>query len=335
MADISPGRGAAPYPELATLVNSLRAEGKQVVLFHGGNFLVPSALSSYDKGAHMIGVLNALEPDVVGLGRREFMHKEDELVLRSGEAVFPIVCSNIYDPISLESPGSSQRTYILQSSPPIGFLALVSPEMQVTYIQQRLVAFGGHELLPTLKSELDEQGVKFTVATADFMPDSVEELFSEAGPDLLFVSEAAESKLTRYGKKALVTHTADGKNALVIRLEPNAAASYDIAGLEVVNLADYPADPQVERIVDRYAGLFANLSKVAVGKTNTEIDTRTSLLRTRENSMGNLICDALRDFLPGARRSDLECAGAWRGASGRGQGQIHAGFRPQLHLQAQ
>ena len=40
----------------------------------------------------MIGILNSLQPDVLGLGRRDFMHKEDELVLRSGEAVFPIVC---------------------------------------------------------------------------------------------------------------------------------------------------------------------------------------------------------------------------------------------------
>lgn len=296
MANISLGQGGAKYPELATLVKKLRSEGKQVILFHGGNFLGPSALSSYDKGAHLIGVLNALEPNVVGLGRREFMHREDELLLRSGEAMFPMVCSNIYDPISLKSPGNTLREYVFPAASPIGFLALVSPEMQVTYIQRRLITVGGYELLPLLKREFVEQGVKFAVATADFMPDSVEEFFNEAGPDLLFVSEAPESRLTMYGKRAMVTHTADGKTALIIRLEPDAEGSYDVAGLEEVNLADYPPDLQVARIVERYAGLFANLSKVVAGKTNTLIDTRTAILRTGENSMGNLVCDALRDY---------------------------------------
>lgn len=296
ITEIAPGRGGSQYAEIATLVKEMQAEGKEVILFHGGNFLGPSALSSYDKGAHMIGVLNALMPDIVALGRRDFMHKEDELVLRTGEAVFPIVCSNVYDPISLEAPGSTQRVQVLKTTPSIGFMALVSPEMQVTYIQQRLVMTGGQELFPKLAAELHGKGARFTVASADFMPDPVEEVFAESGPDLLFVSGTAKSGLSMYGDKALATHAANGRDAVIVRLEPDGRGSYKISGAEVKTLADFTPDPQMTRLIERYSGLFSNLSKVSVGKTFTEIDTRTRLLRSGENAMGNLVCDALRDY---------------------------------------
>lgn len=297
MADIAGGKtGVSGYPELVSLLNGLRAKKTRVVLFHGGNVLGPSALSSYDKGAHMIGVLNGLQPDVLGLGRRDFMHKEDELVLRTGEAVFPIICSNVYDPISLAAPGSTLRSYILKTPVPMGFLALVSPEMQTTYIQQRLVTVGGQELLPSLVADLRADGATFVTATADFMPDDIKSVFADANLNLLFVSGAQETDLSMHDGRGLATHTGNGDDVLIIHLQADGKGSLSIAGHEVLKLSAYGAEASMSAMIRRYSTLFANLTQAEVGTLLTKIDTRTKVLRSGENAMGNLVADAMRDY---------------------------------------
>lgn len=297
MADIDDSLSGSGYPALASLMKELRAGKTRVVLFHGGNVLGPSALSSYDKGAHMIGLLNALQPDVLGLGRRDFMHKEDELVLRTDEAVFPILCSNIYDPISLEPPGNSKTGLILKTPVPLGFLALVSPEMQTTYIQRRLVTLGGQELLPSLSADLRGDGARFVAATADFMPENPLEVLAESGLDLLFISSgASETGLRISGGRALATHTGNGDDVLLVRLEPDGESGLAIAGHEVRQLKNYAPDAKMAALTERYARFFANLTQTEVGTTLSELDTRTTVLRSGENAMGNLITDAMRDY---------------------------------------
>lgn len=295
MADIDESGGGG-YPALMTLVKELRAGKTRVILFHGGNMLGPSALSSYDQGAHMIGILNRLQPDVLGLGRRDFMYKEDELVLRTGEAVFPVVCSNIYDPISLEPPGAAKDGHILKTPAPVGFLALVSPEMQTSYIQRRLVVIGGPELLPGLCADLRRDGASFLTATADFTPENAREVLSESGLDLLFLSGAPETGLSMHDGRGLATHTGNGDDALLVRLEPDATGGLALAGHEVRRLKDYAPDAGMEALIGRYVKLFANLTRAEAGTILTALDTRTGILRGGENAMGNLVTDAMRDY---------------------------------------
>lgn len=294
MADID-RPGGSGYAELMTLLEELRGRGGQVLLFHGGNVLGPSALSSYDKGAHMIGILNNLMPDVLALGRRDFMHKEDELLMRSMEAVFPIVCSNVYDPITLEAPGNTRKDYIFQGPVPLGFLALVSPEMQTTYIQRRLVTIGGPEILPTLSDELRAKGAQYLIASLDFMPEDLDEVLAESGVDMLFVSSAPETSFALRKGRALATHSGNENDVLVIFMK-KAEGGLAISGQEVLNLKDYEPDLETLDLISRYSTLFSHLSHTQVGQVLTSLDTRTQILRSGENAMGNLVGDALRDY---------------------------------------
>lgn len=296
MADVGENAGGSGYPALATLMKELRDSEPSVLLLHGGNVLGYSALSSYDSGAHIIGILNSLRPDVLGLGRRDFMHKEDELALRTDEAVFPIVCSNIYDPISLAPPGNSKAGHIFRTPVPIGFLALVSPDMQITYTQRRLVLIGGQELLPKLSAALKRDGTRFLTATIDFMPDNAREVLAESGLDLLFISGAPATGLAVYEGRGLATHSGNGDDALLVRLESDSKGGLSILGYEVRRLKDYAPDSGMEKVIDRYAGIFNKLSKAEVGRTNTVLDTRREILRKGENAMGNLVADSIRDY---------------------------------------
>ncbi len=299
MPDIQKRHNSGNHAELMSLLTQLRSEHDNVVFIHGGNYLGPSALSSYDKGAHMVGIMNYLEPDALGLGRRDFMHKEDELVLRSGEAVYPTVASNIADPSTGDTPKNISRARIIDSgSLKLGFLALVSPSMQRNYTQRRLYVNGDFSLLPQLSGDLRGQGADFVIASADFMPESIELTMDESGVDLLFISEAQENSLHMYNGRCYAFDSGNGQDVLLLELKRDEAnaGKPSVASSQVIALSGYPQAQEVNLALDRYNKLFESIMDIQVGQTKTPLDTETRNVRTAENAMGNIVTDALRDY---------------------------------------
>ena len=53
--------------QVSTMVNAARTDGTPVLFLHGGDSLAPSTLAAFDKGSHMIDVLNAIEPTAMAV----------------------------------------------------------------------------------------------------------------------------------------------------------------------------------------------------------------------------------------------------------------------------
>ena len=64
-------RGAGGTARLAAVVKGERARAEHVLVTHGGDMISPSLLSGFDKGAHMVELMNAIgldgRPRVFGL----------------------------------------------------------------------------------------------------------------------------------------------------------------------------------------------------------------------------------------------------------------------------
>ena len=119
------------------LLRQARSEGP-VFFLHGGDFIAPSAMSSFDHGAHMIDILNSLEPDAVTVNEREFAYKEDELVLRIKEAGFPFVSSNITDPLTGENLEGVLDTYCKTlNGINVCVIAYLDPSVNMDYMPDR------------------------------------------------------------------------------------------------------------------------------------------------------------------------------------------------------
>lgn len=173
---------------------------------------------------------------------------------------------------------------------------LVSPEMQTTYIQRRLVSTGGVELLPGLAADLRSEGARFVVGSADYMPDDLEGALQDSGLDLLFISEARETSFSVRRGRGLGLYKGGSGEVLLVRLVGNGQGGLKFAGHKIVRLKDYKPDQEMDFMVQRYAELFSGLTRVEVGTVLTALDTRTDVLRGGENAMGNLIADAMRDY---------------------------------------
>ena len=86
---------------LAAVVKEVRANTRNVLVTHGGDAISPSLLSSFDRGAHMIDLLNLVGVDAMALGNHEFDFTPAVTVARIAEAGFPMLSSN-----AVESDGT-------------------------------------------------------------------------------------------------------------------------------------------------------------------------------------------------------------------------------------
>lgn len=303
LADVHKDAAEGGLTELAGLLRKLRQEKKHVVFFHGGNALGPSALSSLDKGSHMVGLLNMLEPAAMAAGQRDFMYREDELAMRAREAIFPILCSNVADPLTGKEPHGLERDCILEvARRRLGVFALVSPGVTLSYLQERLSVSGGFSLSVKESRRLQrEKGAEFIIGMADSMPADPRKVLEQSGADVLFIAGAPETRVERVHEMAYVLHGNEG-DAVVMELEqrPEALARgkspLAVGSVSVVSLREYPPDEYMATAVQKHRSTLDSLMGISVGETRTPLDTRTCVIRTGENAFANLVADALREY---------------------------------------
>ncbi|MGQ9371171.1 bifunctional metallophosphatase/5'-nucleotidase [Azospirillum sp. ST 5-10] len=298
MADIEPVKDEGGLPHLATLLKDRRAAGPTLFL-HGGASLAAGVLSTFDKGAHMIDLLNDLQPDMMAATKRDFAFGEDELTLRAFEARFPLLSVNAVDRATGAVLEGLERGLLLDTAVgKIGIAAAISPELTVQYIVPRIAVRPPAETLAAEARALRAQGAEFVVAILDNTPEDVEALRREPAIDVLLqLAAAGKDSLDVAGGRAFGVHTNVKGSAFLLRLERGAAAPPAVAAGEVVQLATLAPDPAMEERIGRYLARLSELMDVTVGTTATELDTTREAVRSRENAFGSLVADAMRGIL--------------------------------------
>ncbi|WP_029011306.1 bifunctional metallophosphatase/5'-nucleotidase [Azospirillum halopraeferens] len=298
MADIEPVKDEGGLPHLATLLERHRTEGAALFL-HGGASLAAGVLSSFDKGAHMIDLLNDLAPDMMAVTKRDLAFGEDELTLRAFEARFPLLSVNTIDTATDAVLEGLESGLLLDTAVgKVGVAAAISPELTVQYIVPRITVRPPAETLAAAARALRAQGAEFVVAILDNTPEDVEALRREPAIDaLLQLAAAGKDSLEIAGGRAFGVHTNVKGSAFVLRVVRDGAAPPAVASGEIVALAGLPPDAATEERVGRYLARLSELMDVRVGTTATALDTTREAVRSRENAFGSLVADAMRSLL--------------------------------------
>lgn len=90
------GRGGVA--RLASVIESERQMGGQVIVTFGGDTISPSLLSGMDEGAHMIDLLNQIGVTAMAIGNHEFDFGPEIAEERIAEANFPMLGANHANP---------------------------------------------------------------------------------------------------------------------------------------------------------------------------------------------------------------------------------------------
>ncbi len=288
------------YPELATLLKQKRNTTTPTFFLYGGGGLGPSTLSSLDRGTHIIDLLNSLEPDAMGVAKREFSFLEDELSLRSYEAAFPLIASNVTDKFTHKIlDGLIESAIVQQGRAKIGVLSILDPSVIEEYAISRIMVTNSRVALEKQSKILREKGVDL-IALFYSTPDPMMKQYIEDGlidfslrrdehsPPEGFINEKLHPNDILLSNPARVA---------IINLEwiKNKPESLKLNwSSKKLNL--YAKDSHVlEQVID-HTDRLAILLKQPIGLLTTSMSTSIEDVRTRENAFANFITDTLIEY---------------------------------------
>ena len=285
---------------LAAVVGEVRASASHVLVTHGGDAISPSLLSSFDRGAHMIDLFNQVGFDAMVLGNHEFDFTPAVTVERVAEARFPILASNAVEPDGTLVDGVAEHLLVEAGPYRVGVLGLTTemtpmisasdpvsfrPVTEVAAEQARKLRDAGADLVVALAhTGHDEDAALMRQGVVDLLLSGHDhDMKVDIGAGTAFVESGAQAEFVTIVEVAM--DTAEGRSGPRFVWEPS---------VRIVNTVSVAPDPELQAAVDAYLGGLEQELDVEIGSTAVELDSRRSVVRSRESGIANLIADAMR-----------------------------------------
>lgn len=287
------------YPQLAMLLEKIRSGSDSSLFIFGGGSLGPSALSSFDRGSHVIDILNTIEPDFMTLEKREFSYSEEEISLRSYEAAFPFVCSNLINPSTNKNlEGVSTHLVVEKGGVKIGIISILDDDTADEYILKRIKTKAPKDIVNQQIDVLRKQGADWIVLIFSKEDASYSNLLWSKKIDIALSTSRKPEMLF---SKGLSTHphfftlNAD-KQVLLLNINWTFSdkKSFSIEKKDI-HLEVFSKETPTALLVKDYRERLSRLLSQRIGTLSVKMDTRKEPLRKLENSFGNFVADALRE----------------------------------------
>jgi len=291
------GRGG--FARIAGAIRAERARNQHVFVVHAGDALSPSLLSSVDRGAHIIDLLNETGIDIFTPGNHEFDFGEATFLARMQDAKFSRLAANIRSADGKRLDGFADEKIYDVEGVRLGVFGLTTPE-SVTRSNTGALRFA--PLIETARDaarKLRSMGADLVIAvTHSEWQDDLR--LAKSGAIDLILSGHDHNLLVAYdGRAALAETQDDGANIVAVDL----TITLDAAGerrvawtprFRIIDTADVAPDPAIAARVAAYAARLDAAMRLPIGKTRTALDTRKASVRGRETAFGDFIADAMR-----------------------------------------
>lgn len=302
------GRGGVA--RLASVINTERAKGGNVLVTFGGDTISPSLMSGLDEGAHMIELLNQLDLTAMVLGNHEYDFGPDVARQRISEAEFPILGANNIGPDGMVIAGALPSMIVDVGDFKIGIMGLTTVG---TLIKSSPGNIGFADPVETAASEAESlraSGADLVVALAHTDVGEDAELMANRDVDMLL---SGDDHLLRTEFDGGFLFAESGEQAewvtiidLMLDRVPKDDSTEFVWGAEyrIVDTAMVDPDPELESAVAAFEAQLSEELNIELGTTATAMDTRRPTIRFREAAFGNLVADAIRE----ATGADLAAA---------------------------
>ncbi|MCC3244302.1 bifunctional metallophosphatase/5'-nucleotidase [Methylocystis sp. WRRC1] len=297
--EIAEKNGRGGFARVAGALAAERARAKNVIVAHAGDTLSPSLMSSLDKGAHIVDLLNRMKLDVFTPGNHEFDFGEAVFRTRMAEATFPIVASNLRDGFGKQLLGFADNRIFDMGGVKIGVFGLTDEESAK---RSNTGALRFAPIIDTARIEaerLRDAGADIIVAVthSDWKDDL---RLAKLGVIDVVLSGHDHNLLVAYdGRSAIAETQADGVNIvavdLAIRVDDGDKRKVAwTPKFRIIDTADVKPDAAVAARVAQYQAKISKELDAVIGETRTPLDSRKASVRGHETAIGNLITDAMR-----------------------------------------
>jgi 5'-nucleotidase/UDP-sugar diphosphatase len=285
------------YAELKRLVETERNQIPTTFFLFGGGSIGPSALSNLDRGSHIVDILNSLEPDAMGVSKREFSFGMDELSLRSYEAAFPIVASNLIDTrLSDVSDGLADRALISRNNIKLGFISVSDKRLIQEYLLRDIIVEDRTRRIRLIAKELRIAGADFIIVHYfdDFPKISI--LLDDQVVDAAYVSNTrlSDKVKQRLAKDKRVFVPEKPGQAMVVNFSLN--SGFPLVSMRNIDLSTINPDPAVINQIGSYILRLNRLLDDDLAYWDGVYTTRRDDVRAKENAFANFVVDAMREF---------------------------------------
>jgi len=287
---------------LKTMIDSLRKQHPNHILYDGGDYFHGHAIASLSEGEALIPLMNAFNYDLILPGNWEVVYKKKKMLYDMGHSTAAKICANMWHKTNDAENGT-----------------LIYPPYWIKYIAGAKVGFIGYtdHLVPKRQSPAYSEGIGFTHATEN-VAKYVKYLKEVEGCGIIFVVThmglAQQVGLSNdpsvEGVDFIIgadTHERvrvpiEGKYTKVIecgafgsflgKLDISVIngkmSSYQYELLDVDPIK-YPANPAVANLLENIAAPYSKMLTEKIGSTSTPL-VRYFVLET---PMDNLITDAI------------------------------------------
>lgn len=299
MPEISGSNGK--YAELATLLKEERKKSLDTFFYFGGGSLGPSILSSLDQGSHIIDLLNSLEPDAMGVSKREFSFYAANLSLRAYDAIFPIVATNILErDTGLLLDGILTSALTQHNKTTIGFLSIIDDSVIEEYTFRQISLITPTDAITHSANALRKKGADIVILHYSGYYPAINQLLDDGVIDLSLHKDESYM-LSQY--KSRVYHKRDifvkrPQDAAIISLMIDRDADIPIVDMNWVasDVSSYAPDKDVDIQKKDYLNRLKIVLNVEIGITGEPLNTMRDIVRTGENSFGNYIADTINTY---------------------------------------
>ena len=288
--ELYPDENGYSLAKISSYVKRMKQGDEPVLFIHGGDSLYPNPLSVYDKGAHMISIMNSMSVDALGVNRREFNDGFDQISLLSTQALFPMVLSNLLDRRTL-SHVEGVRPYALL---PLGDMTLavlmtVSSEVNTTFLFNQAIVDETSEQLLRWAEQARQQGAdKVLLITENSYLKSVP-LSRLQSLDIIMVTQDGADKV--HSERPLVMFSGGVDDELaVIDIQSNEMTGH------IVHVANEPPDDQLQAVIKRYTSQLDVVLNQELVTLAAPMDSHRNVLRSEESRWGNIVLDAIRHY---------------------------------------
>ncbi len=287
---------------LKTMIDSLRKQHPNHILYDGGDYFHGHAIASLSEGEALIPLMNAFNYDLILPGNWEVVYKKKKMLYDMGHSTAAKICANMWHKTNDAENGT-----------------LIYPPYWIKYMAGAKVGFIGYtdHLVPKRQSPAYSEGIGFTHATEN-VAKYVKYLKEVEGCGIIFVVThmglAQQVGLSNdpsvEGVDFIIgadTHERvrvpiEGKYTRVIecgafgsflgKLDISvingrmSSYQYDLLDVDPIK---YPANPAVANLVENIAAPYSKMLTEKIGSTSTPL-VRYFVLET---PMDNLITDAI------------------------------------------
>ena len=291
---------AGRFAELKTFVETQREQSPKTFLLYGGGSVGPSALSTLDRGAHIIDILNSVEPDAMGVAKREFTYSQDNLSLRAYEAMFPFVASNITDTRINKTPdGLLQYELISKDNFTVGFISILHETLIEEYLVTNIKLENPKQSVLNKANQLRNAGADLVVLHYFYPFEFIPELLRNGDIDLAFnsstrIEQNIRDELSKY--KRIISLDAPDKVAIANFTLNNNPVLAQFTGTDHYALSEFVADQDVQILVNDYKDRVNRLLDDQVGVWGSRISTRREDIASAENEFANFVVDTIRTY---------------------------------------